>query len=176
MEKMASVGMSQIKCYGCGALVDNIAGKPHPYIGATQGCWDLYLQILAKEYGDYHYPQPTHRLTVDTYAVQHPGQPDKKPIQSVNVHLMSMYLVLVEGYSGDAATAKIGEMLSGNPVLEWLDPPSPNGSISVVDVLAATDQSTHEIKVREWAEDVWSCWAAKHGKVIEELMRRWVLP
>jgi hypothetical protein len=59
---------------GCGAWVAAKEGQPHEYIGATQGCWDLYCRILEKEYGEYNYPQFTHRLTVDTYAIQHPGQ------------------------------------------------------------------------------------------------------
>ncbi|MGB5944229.1 MAG: DUF5946 family protein, partial [Leeuwenhoekiella sp.] len=60
--------IEKIACYGCGALTENLDGVPHPYIGASQGCWNLYGQILAKEYGEYDYPELTHRLTVDTYA------------------------------------------------------------------------------------------------------------
>jgi hypothetical protein len=56
-------------------LVKNKPGKPHKYIGAVAGCWEIYGEILAKEYGEYGYPELTHRLTVDTYAVQHPGTP-----------------------------------------------------------------------------------------------------
>ena len=69
--------VGKIKCYGCGALVNNIEGQPHKYIGAPQGCWDLHGKSLAKEYGEYNYPELTHRLTVDTYAIQHPGQPNR---------------------------------------------------------------------------------------------------
>jgi hypothetical protein len=35
----------KIKCYCCGAIVDKIDGKPHKYIGAIQGCWNLYCEI-----------------------------------------------------------------------------------------------------------------------------------
>ena len=104
-----------IKCYGCGAMVENIAGQPHKYIGATQGCWNLYGEVLAKEYGEYEYFEHTHRLTVDTYAIQHPGQPGRQSTQSVNIHLISLYSVLIKNISGGEATKKIGKILEKNP-------------------------------------------------------------
>lgn len=158
-----------INCFGCGALVDNIEGLPHKYIGATQGCWNLYGQILAKEYGEYNYPQLTHRLTVDTYAIQHPGQPGRQSIQSVNIHLISLFLIIEKGFNGEVATKKMGAMLSKEPKFEWLDPPQPNGRITVIDVLQANSKEEHEKKVREWADDVWNCWYSKHRQVIENL-------
>jgi hypothetical protein len=157
-----------IKCHGCGALVNDIAGQPHKYIGAVQGCWDLYGRILAKEYGEYNYPELTHRLTVDTYAIQHPGQPSRQSIQSVNVHLVSLYFIFVKNLSGKEATEKIGELLAREPKFEWLEPPVPNGTKTVIDVLAATNRKEHEKKVREWAEDVWGCWHSKYGWVVEK--------
>jgi Family of unknown function (DUF5946) len=162
--------IQRVKCYGCGALVDNIVGQPHKYIGATQGCWNLYGQILAKEYGEYNYPELTHRLTVDTYAIQHPGQPGRQSIQSVNVHLLSLYFVFVKNLSGKEATQKMGEILAKEPKFDWLEPPIPNGQITVIDILTATNQEEHEKKVREWAENVWDCWYSKHGQAIEKLV------
>ena len=84
-------GHALVRCPGCGALVPDVPGLPHPYIGASAGCWEIFGQILAKEYGDYGYPITTHQLTVDAYAVQHPGQPERRSIQSVNSHLISLY-------------------------------------------------------------------------------------
>jgi hypothetical protein len=175
-----------IKCYGCSALVEDIEGTPHKYIGASQGCWNLYTEILAKEYGEYNYPELTHRLTVDTYAIQHPGclpeqsskgatragQPGWQSIQSVNVHLISLYAVLVLKMRGSDATKLIGKILRGNPVFEWLDPPVPNGTITVVDVLKATNQNEHEVIVEKWAEDVFGCWFSKHGEVIKRMSKQ----
>jgi hypothetical protein len=159
-----------INCYGCGALVDNIAGKPHKYIGAVQGCWNLYGQVLAKEYYEYNYPVNTHRLTTDTYAVQHPGQPCRQAIQSVNVHLAGLYFVFIENLSGKDATKKMGVFLTKKPKFEWLEPPIPNGQKTVIDVLRAANQKEHEKLVKEWAESVWTCWYFKHKEAIENLM------
>lgn len=118
--------VKSIQCYGCGALVDYIVGQPHKYIGASQGCWNLYGEILSKKYGEYNYPLLTHRLTVDTYAIQHPEQPNRQSIQTVNVLLISLYLVLVKNYNGKVAARKIGKILAKEPKFEWLDLPIPN--------------------------------------------------
>jgi hypothetical protein len=53
-----------------------------------------YTEKLAREYGGNDYHQPIHRLKVDGYAVQHPGKPVRQAIQSVAVHLISLYYVL----------------------------------------------------------------------------------
>jgi hypothetical protein len=148
-------------------VVDNIIGEPHKYIGATQGCWDLYGEILAKEYGEYDYPELTHRLTVDTYAIQHPGKPCRQAIQSVNLHLISLYFVLIKNATGREATSILGEILSNSPIFEWLEPPVPIGKITVNDVLKAVNKTEHEKIVRAWAEDVFDCWYLKHKQVIE---------
>ncbi|MDC6363631.1 MULTISPECIES: DUF5946 family protein [Flavobacteriaceae] len=164
------VTVEKTKCYGCGALVDHIEGVPHKYIGATQGCWDLYVQILAKEYGEYNYPELTHRLTVDTYAIQHPGMLGRQSKKSVNVHLASLYLVLVKNVGGKEATQKIGKLLAKKPEFEWLEPPFPNGQKTVLDVLPASNLGEHEQKVRAWAVNVWSCWNSKHRNAIEKIV------
>ena len=159
----------QIKCYGCGALVDDVAGQPHKYIGAAQGCWNLYGEVLTKEYGEYGYPELTHRLTVDTYAVQHPGEPGRQSIQSVNIHLISLYVILIKNFNGAAATKTIGNILAKQPTFEWLEPPVPNGTKTIADVLRAIDKQEHEKFVREWADNVFGCWYAKHERAIELL-------
>ena len=128
-------------------------------------------QILAKEYGEYNYPELTHRLTVDTYAIQHPGQPSRQSIQSVNAHLISLYFLFVKNLSGKEATKKLGETLKKEPKFEWLEPPVPNGQKTVIDVLKATNQEEHKKQVREWSKDVWNCWNSKHGQVIEKLVK-----
>ena len=79
-----------IACHGCGAMVDDLPGKPHPYVGANAGCWELYGRVLAHEYEALPLLRETHLLTVDTYSVQHPGVPCRRSIQSVSIHLMRL--------------------------------------------------------------------------------------
>ena len=42
--------MKIVRCIGCGAKVNDIDGPTHPYMIATAACWELYGQVLAKEY------------------------------------------------------------------------------------------------------------------------------
>jgi hypothetical protein len=154
-----------IRCPGCGALVRDISGPTHAYLGASAGCWAVFGNILAKEYGEYRYPEPTHRLTVDTYAVQHPGTPERRSIQSVNGHLVSLFLVLERGLSAPEATRAMGQVLEHAPEFSWLDPPVPNGRLTVLDVVGARDLDEHTNLVAAWARDVWAAWAPHHDTV-----------
>jgi hypothetical protein len=78
--------------------------------------------------------------------------------------------VLVKKLSGKVATKKMEEILANEPKFEWLEPPVPNGQKTVSDVLTATSKEEHEMKVREWAEDVWNCWYTLHKNTIEKLV------
>ncbi|QZZ22230.1 hypothetical protein J5X98_07530 [Leptothermofonsia sichuanensis E412] len=151
-----------ISCYGCGALVKDIPGESHKYIGASAGCWEVYGEILAKEYGEYGYPETVHRLTVDTYAIQHPGKPSHQSIQSVNTHLISLNLVLEKGLEGAEATQAIRKILDYASEFVWLEPPVPNGRMTVLDVVRAKDFLEHQALVQKWARDVWNAWSVYH--------------
>ena len=154
-----------VSCPGCGARVKDLPGQPHPYIGATAGCWEIYGQVLAKEYGEYGYPEPTHHLTVDTYAVQHPGRPGRRSIQSVNLHLASLYLILEKGWSSPAVSAALQKSLKQGGYFTWLEPPMPNGHITIVDVARAPDLAAHRAAVDAWARDVWAAWSLHQKRV-----------
>ncbi len=157
-------------CPGCGLTVADVAGPSHPYIGAATGCWALYGEVLAREYGELRYPE-VHRLTVDAYAAQHPGVPSRRSIQSVAVHLVSLHLVLERGFNGARATAAIRRVLAARPTLVWLEPPARLGAGTVADIVAARTAAEHESRVRRWAAAVWTAWAPHHGTV-----RGWAAP
>jgi hypothetical protein len=148
-------------------LAPEVDGPLHPYLGASVACWTVYGEVLAKEYGEYHYPS-VHRLTVDAYSVQHPGTPSRRSIQSVAVHLVSLHLVLERGFSSEKATAGIRRVLEHRKQFVWLDPPSPIGNLTILDVWECTDFAQHEMRVKCWAESVWQAWSPHH-----ETVRRW---
>jgi len=156
-------------CPGCGAEFPGPPGTPHAYIGASAGCWTVYEEILAKEYGEYQYP-PIHRLTVDAYAVQHPGVPGRRSSQSVWVHLAGMYLVLESGANGREATRALQAVLKKRKEFEWLAPPEKNGSITVLDVRKAADLNSHVQLVEAWARSIWAAWR-QHHRLIADLFR-----
>lgn len=151
-------------CPGCGYLYPGPVGRPHTYIGASMGCWSVYGQVLAKEYSEYRYLD-VHRLTVDTYAAQHPGVPSRKSSQSVSVHLACMCLVLERGMDGATATRRIQTILRRNRDFEWLKPPAAIGSLTVADVLKASNLQDHTVRVRKWGESVWLAWSLYHGLI-----------
>ena len=151
-----------IPCIGCGALVPDTDGPTHRYIGASPGCWQRYGELLAREYGEYAYPD-VHRLTVDAYAVQHPGVPGKQSSQSVAVHLMSLCLVLERGWPVTRATAAMQRLTHrGYP---WLEPPASRGEVTVLAVLAAANLDDHMRRARQWAESSWLAWPGHHATI-----------
>ena len=127
----------------------------------------VFGEVLSREYSDFRYAA-VHQLTVDTYAVQHPGTPSPQSIQSVAVHLMSLHLMLERGYASRQATKAIQRATSLDDVFEWLDPPDSLGALTSEHVHAARGAAAHQERVREWAAAVWNAWDRYH-----ETVRRW---
>ena len=161
-----------ISCYGCGAQVDAAPGMPHKYLGTVWGCWEAFGQVLAREYSAGE-PDVTHRLSVDAYALQHPGTLGRQTIQSMNVHLVSLHLILERGVSAQEALLGIRRTLKAAPYFVWLDPPVPNGTMTVLDVAPAAEMDEHRWLVGQWARDVWQAWSPHHDHV-REFSRRHV--
>ena len=152
----------------CGGLVPDIDGPTHPYLESSPGCWQVYGEVLAREYSDAAF-RSMHRLTVDSYAVQHPGRPTAQSIQSVCVHLMSLCLVVERGAKPAYSTRVIGQAVRPKGRFAWLTPPRSLGEITVVDVAATSTAAAHIDRVRAWAESAWSAWAEHH-----EAVRSWL--
>ncbi|HEX2125361.1 MAG TPA: DUF5946 family protein [Thermoleophilaceae bacterium] len=145
------------RCPGCGLVHPEREGPTHPYLVASPGCWAMYGEVLAREYGDPAYFR-VHQLTVDTYAVQHPGRRERRTIQSLGLHLSSLCLVVERG--GDpTAGPRFHRRLAGRAGFDWLEPPEPRGRLTVADVRGAGDPGEHAAAVEAWARDVWAAWA-----------------
>jgi Family of unknown function (DUF5946) len=159
-----------IRCFGCGAVVPDIAGPTHPYMASSPGCWKLYGDILAKEYAPGNYDPDIHGISVDAYAVQHVGEPESRTIRSVNLHLIRLYSAFERGLSGQAAI-KIIRLAAENGNLarrfQWLEPPSFENTLKVTDVLAAHDFEEHKRLVRAWGESAWQAWKEMHLSMVE---------
>jgi hypothetical protein len=156
-----------IPCFGCGAMVPDTAGPTHAYIGASSGCWAVYTDILAAEYGAFQYPD-CHRLTVDAYAVQHPGVAGPQSIRSVAVHLIGLHLVLERGYDATQTTRSIAYHARNSDAFVWLHPPANPATLTVLDVRGATTPEEHTERVGRWARSVWDAWQPHH-----EIVREW---
>lgn len=160
MEKQAI-----IQCFSCGAAVPDIEGEVHEYILAAPGCWQLYGEVLAKDYGEFGYPE-VHQMTVDAYAVQHPGKPERRAIQSVTVHLISLYYAIEKGLDASQSRQMIGQALRFKQAFTWLEPPKDMGKITVADVARrANSLQEYEQAVRAWAASAWQAWSAHHPQI-----------
>lgn len=142
-------------------------GPTHPYIGSSPACWGLFGELLAREFGDPAY-FVVHQLTVDAYAAQHPGARERRTIQSVGLHLMTLSLFCEQG-ADPREGPRLHKLMGKRPVFCWLEPPRLSDGMTVADVLAARNASEHERLVWAWARDVWDAWAPHHPVV-----RRWL--
>lgn len=109
-----------------------------------------------------------HRLSVDTYAVQHPGDPEnRQAVQSVGLHLARLMRQL-EKQTPSAETNDI--MLEFSKRKSSLIPLSPPRSFTMTmeDVAPYAGGPRHVAKVQEWAISTWNDWATHH-----DWIKRW---
>lgn len=155
-------------CPGCGGLFPHTDGPTHPYIVASSACWKVYGDVLAKEFNNPEYFK-VHRLTVDAYSVQHPGSPCVRSAQSVNVHLVALYLILERKLQAEFVTKLIGKLIKiKNHQFEWLEPPKNLGDIIVSYADQAVDAEDHHLRVQVWGRSALWAWE-DHHKTIQKL-------
>ncbi len=156
--------MALSKCKGCGGLFEDIRGPTHRYLESSPGCWAAYGELLVREYTDPAYRR-IHRLTVDSYAVQHPGHPSPQTIQSAAVHLISLCLVLERGIDVQRATQAMQAASKTKDRFVWLTPPASLGNVTVADMRATDTAVQHEQQVQRWARSAWEAWSPHHATV-----------
>jgi hypothetical protein len=144
-------------------MLPELDGPTHDYMESSPACWAIYGEVLAREYSDITY-RAVHRLTVDAYAVQHPGGTSPQAVQSVAGHLVSMYLMLELGYSAFRATTVLQSAVERGG-FEWLERPVSPGALTIAHVADATTAMEHIQRVHEWATSVWNAWSAHHAQV-----------
>ena len=139
-------------------------GPVHKYMKSSPGCWAIYGEILAKEYSDRSFFD-IHRLTVDAYAVQHPGGRDRQSIQSVGVHLIRLYFFLECSLSPERANTSMLEAGKRKKEFTWLAPRKCMGNITAADIHKASSMEEHKELVFMWAREVWNAWAEHHQTI-----------
>ena len=158
--------LAQKVCPSCGGHFAEAGGETHPYMLSSAGCWAQFGQVLAREYSE---PQlrATHRLSVDAYAVQHPGSTERRAIQSVGLHLARLKIQLDRSLPPRETNDVMLGLSKFKNSLPYLKPPTSFG-ITVADIPLDTSLESHSAAVREWASDAWSTWKAHH-----EFIRTW---
>ena len=109
-------------------------------------------------------PTPHGSLTVDAYAVQHPGVPNPQATQSVWVHLVTLQLALEEGWppSQFVRLRRFGADSSAG--LTLLEPPASMGPVTAIDVAEASPAAASDA-VRAWVDGAWAAWREHHDAV-----------
>lgn len=158
-------------CFGClGEFkkIDHLT-VTHPYIGATPACWQMYTELLAKEFSDPDYFK-AHRITVDSYCSQHIGdQNDRRSRQSANLHLIALYLI----FERQANQNEVLTFLKKTTEIkrDWRDWPAivqrkkPHW-LTVKDIIKAEDAPSHITLVNEWGRSIWNAYADSHEEII----------
>jgi hypothetical protein len=166
-------------CPGCGALLPPGDGPTHRYIGASPACWAIYSALGVGE--PPVAPSPLHELLMDAYAAQHPGIPSDQSIQSVAVHLITLYGVLVRGHApSDGLTLRTRPLReqtgSKRGRFRWLTPPDLSGTVTVAAIAAAPTPAARATLVDDCVRLVWAAWAPGHEATIAGWYERYVLP
>jgi hypothetical protein len=155
--------VGDVRCFGCGAVVPNVAGPVHAYMLAAPGCWALYGSLLAWRSSLSGAPGvATSQYLIDTYAVQHATNPDRRNRQSVAVHLMSLCAALEHDIPGSRLRHLIGEWTHRDyPLLV----PRPASFAVTLAGVAATPPEARPETVCTWAGSTWADWSAHHQQV-----------
>lgn len=150
-------------CPGCGSRLPAIEGPVHAYMTASPACWAAFGLVLAREYET---PAliPIHRLTVDAWAVQHPGDGSRRAIQSVGLHLARLMEAIEGEPDGKAASDAMLGFADRKDTLPVL-PPRTAYRVTVADVVDATAADAHRDAVLRWARATWDDWRDQHGVI-----------
>jgi hypothetical protein len=160
----------EIKCFGCGGLVPDIDGPVHPYMLAAPGCWARYTELEDWKAALPHADRASlaQHLT-DSYAVQHPTNPDRRNRQSVAIHLMSLCASLESGVPGEKLRYLLGTWAGHDYPL--LTPPPEAYELTARDI-ALADADDRAGLVPALASATWAAWSAQHDQIREWLVRR----
>ena len=146
----ADTNLVETVCSDCGAVV--VDGK--------SGCRKIFEEILAREFSDYRYGK-IHRLTVDSYALQHPDEYMRSG-KSFAAHLTGMCAAF-EYQDAFLINQQVQKWLSTNPKINKPDHlPQQRGSLNIVSVYRADNPDEHAKRVRGWARSVWEAWSEHH--------------
>jgi Family of unknown function (DUF5946) len=154
----ASPKEKKLPCCGCGAVFPSADGPIHRYMTSSPECRSAYGVALAREFSDPAYAK-LNRMSVDAYAVQHPGSISSQTIQSVAVHLCRLCIILEDGFSVEHANDVMLAIHRVEHQFRWLEPPRARGEVTVSDVVEARGAEEHTRQVERWAKSCWWAWS-----------------
>jgi hypothetical protein len=151
------VNVQAERCDGCDLTVD----------GGTDGCQALFDDESVREYGNVAFAG-RRRLVVDTYALQHPVRYCRSAI-SLAAHLTGVCVALEHRAREAMLNDAVQRWLSRRPELDKPPLPAERGTLTIADVIAATNAVDHRAIVERWARGTWAAYAD-----LQPLARAWV--
>jgi hypothetical protein len=137
-------------------------GPTHAYMTASPGCWAAFGAVLAAEYAEPRL-MGVHRLSVDAYAVQHPGDAaDRRAVQSVGLHLARLYRQLEDPLPPAETNAVMVGFTARKHLIPQLAPPA-SFAVTVADVAPFAGGPQHTENVLAWARATWEAYGAHHA-------------
>jgi hypothetical protein len=154
---------SESRCPGCGLTMPaGGAIRYEGYFNVSNECWSLFTEVIGREFSNAVLFGQVHHLTVEAYAVQHPGgaHPDK----SIDIHLAGLYLMMERNVAPSAVATYMQTL--AERVRDWPHfeaPPADAWTQTIFDVAMADD---HIAAVREWSAGVWAAWSPQRDRVV----------
>ena len=130
---------------------------------SSSACWRAFGDLLAAEY-DSEELMLIHRLSVDAYAVQHPGDGTRRAIQSVGLHLAGLKIQFVDGAKSQAARHAMQKFSQHKASLVRLEPPR-YFTMTIADVVPDVGTDNHAAAVTSWASSAWEDWRLHHAYI-----------
>jgi len=128
----------------------------------------MYNEVLGRQMTDVSYGR-ARLLSVNAYAVQHPGHRGRRTAQSVAVHLAGLCLALERDADDPTITRRMSGLADARSEHPWLEPPASLGELTILDVARARDADEHAEVVRRWARRSWGAWGEHH-----DIVRAWL--
>ena len=152
-------------CPGCGLRMPagHTTTTSRGYYNVSDECWELYTEVLGTEYSNAYLAGQVHQITVDTYAVQHAGEPH--PDKSLNIHLCGLYLALEKGIRSPYIPPFLQRLATEIEVWPHYEPPNGKAALTVFDVAFCDSTEDHIRVVKDWAQAVWETWSEHHTEV-----------
>lgn len=160
-----------IDCISCGAKALNLEGNCHEFMVASPGCYEMFIEVLNREYSDFRYSK-AHHYTVDSYAVQHPGEiSNRKAVNSVGIHLVSLYFLFEKQYDIEKSAQikmKFAQFNKDKKTIQPLERPEKFNGLTIFEIWDNENPNEHFELCKQWAADSWESWSNHH-----ETIRKW---
>ena len=158
---------SEQRCPGCGLTSPAYDGPTHSYMESSAACWASFGEVVAADYSSAE-RMAFHQVVVDAYAAQHPGHGDRRQVQSVALHLMTLCLFL-EHDVDPSLGPRLHRQMIRRPDFRQLERSGP-GVLTVTHVPTTGPVAAAREAAYEWARSVWATYE-QHRPVVHEWLR-----